>query len=172
VAFDQRTGTLLIIEIKTKLDDLGAIERQIGWYERMAWHTADRMGWRPRRVVSCVLALASDEVEHVVRSHRDLFRLSFPMGASQLADLVDRPDETFQGRGFALIDPSSRRRDWLIRTSIEGRRSRLPYIDYSDAARPAASSIARAPLDTKDPSEPSPMNRNPSSSSGGSAAAS
>jgi transcriptional regulator with XRE-family HTH domain len=172
LAFDQRSGTLLIIEIKTRLDDLGAIERQMGWYERMAWRAADRVGWRPRRVASCVLALASHEVERVIRSHRDLVKLSFPIGAAGLADLLDRPDITLPGRGFALIDPSSRRRDWLIRTSIEGRRSPLPYIDYADAARPAAWSIARAPVDTKDPSEPRPMNRNPSSSSGGNAAAS
>ena len=40
------------------------------------------------------------------------------------------------------------------------------------ADRPAASSIARAPADTNEPSEPSPMNRNPRSSNGGRPAAS
>jgi transcriptional regulator with XRE-family HTH domain len=172
LAFDHRTGTLLIIEIKTRLDDLGALERQIGWYERMAWQAARRLGWRPARIVSCVLALASDEVERVVRSHRDLLRVAFAMRAPQIADLLDRPDADFTGRGLALIDPSSRRRDWLIRTSIDGRRSLLRYLDYADAARPAASSTALAPLDTNEPSEPIPMNRNPSSRSGGSPAAS
>jgi hypothetical protein len=41
LAFDRRTGTMLILEIKTRLSDLGAIERQIAWYERMGmatWH--------------------------------------------------------------------------------------------------------------------------------------
>lgn len=172
LAFDRRSGTLLIIEFKTRLDDLGGLERQLGWYERMAWQAARRLGWRPARIVSCVLALASDEVERVVRSHRDLLRVAFAMRASQIADLLDRPDADFTGRGLALIDPSSRRRDWLIRTSIDGRRSRLRYRDYADAARPAASSTARAPLDTNEPSEPIPMNRNPSSRSGGSPATS
>ena len=36
LAFDPRTQTLLIIEIKTRIDDLGGLERQLGWYERMA----------------------------------------------------------------------------------------------------------------------------------------
>ena len=166
LAFDPRTETLLIIEIKTRIDDLGGLERQLGWYERMAWQPARRLGWRPARIASIVLALASDEVERVVRSHRDLLALAFPMRAPQIADLLALPKE-LSGRGIALIDPSSRRREWLIRTSIDGRRSRLPYRDYADAARPAASRTARAPFDTNEPSDPIPMNRNPSSRSGG-----
>ncbi len=172
LAFDQRTGTLLVIEVKTRLDDLGGLERQLGWYERMAWQAARRLGWRPARVAPCVLALASEEVERVVRSHRDLLRIAFAVRAPQIADLLVRPDADFRGRGFALIDPSSRRRDWVIRTSIDGRRSRLPFRDYADAARPAAASTARAPLDTNEPSEPTPTNRNPSSRCGGNPAAS
>jgi hypothetical protein len=39
------------------------------------------------------------------------------------------------GRGLALCDPASRRREWLIRTRLDGRRSELPYRDYADAAR-------------------------------------
>jgi transcriptional regulator with XRE-family HTH domain len=85
LAFDPRTSTLLIIEIKTRLDDLGALERQIAWYERMAWQAARARGWRPKRVLSCVLALASDEVERVVRAHRDLMRRAFP-GPRRRAD--------------------------------------------------------------------------------------
>jgi transcriptional regulator with XRE-family HTH domain len=172
LAFDQRTRTLLIIEIKTRIGDLGGLERQIGWYERMAWQPARRLGWRPTRVISIVLALATDEVERVVRSHRELLALAFPMRAPQLADLLARPHHERSGRGFALIDPASRRRGWLIRTSIDGRRSRLPHRDYTDAARPAASRTARAPFDTNEPSDPMPMNRNPSWRSGGRPAAS
>lgn len=73
LAFDPRTRTLFVVEIKTRLDDLGALERQIGWYERMAWQAGQRLGWRPLRVMSCVLALGSDEVESAVRIHRDLW---------------------------------------------------------------------------------------------------
>ena len=170
LAFDRRTGTLLVIEIKTRLDDMGALERQLGWYERMAWQPARALGWRPRRCFSLVLALASNEVDGVVRTHRDLVRIAFPFRA---ADLIADPASGIAGaRGFALIDPASRRRDWLIRTSVDGRRSRLPYRDYAEAARLAAASIARAPLMTNEPSEPSPMNVKPISSSGGRSSAS
>jgi hypothetical protein len=167
LAFDPRTRTLMVIEVKTRLDDLGALERQIGWYERMAWDAARRLGWRPIRVISVVLALASDEVEWVVREHRQLLGLAFPVRAPMLAEAVASPGTHLAGRGFALVDPSSRRRDWLIRTALDGRRSRLPYVNYADAIRPAAASIARAPVDTNEPSEPRPMNVKPSSSSGG-----
>jgi transcriptional regulator with XRE-family HTH domain len=138
LAFDPATGTLLIIEIKTTLDDLGALERQISWYERMAWQAARRIGWTARRTVSVVLALASDDVERIVRAHRELWDLAFPARASAIATLIDQPAAAMPGRGFALIDPSGRRRGWLLRTSLDGRRSRLPYRDYADAVPPRA----------------------------------
>ncbi len=49
MAFDPRTRTLAVIEIKTQLDDLGQIERTLAWYEREAWAAARRLGWRPPR---------------------------------------------------------------------------------------------------------------------------
>jgi hypothetical protein len=170
--FDRRTGTLLVIEIKTRLDDLGAMERQVAWYERMAWQAARRLGWRPTWVITVVLALASDEVERVFRAHRDLMSIAFPTRARGIGDVIRGRGVAVAGRGFAMIDPASRRRDWLMRASVDGRRSRLPYRGYVDAARPAAANIARAPADTNEPSEPRPMNVKPSSSSGGRPAAS
>jgi transcriptional regulator with XRE-family HTH domain len=61
LAFDPRTSTLLVIEIKTSIEDLGRLERQVGWYTRAAAASipADR---HPARVVSWVLALASAEI--------------------------------------------------------------------------------------------------------------
>lgn len=45
VAFDPVTATLLIIESKTRLDDVGAVERQLGWYERHAPAVAKQLGF-------------------------------------------------------------------------------------------------------------------------------
>lgn len=56
------------------------------------------------------------------------------MGAARLSAVLTDPASVHEpGRGFALIDPSSRRHDWLIRTSLEGRRSKLPYAGYAQA---------------------------------------
>jgi transcriptional regulator with XRE-family HTH domain len=135
LAFDPRTGTLLVIEIKTRLDDIGAVERQLGWYERSAFEVARRLGWRPRRVVGWLLLLASDEVEDVLRSNRALMAHAFPVRAQAMSALIARSDEPLGGHALALIDPVGKRQTWLIPARIDRRRSPAPYSDYADAAR-------------------------------------
>lgn len=135
LAFDARTGTLLVIEIKTRLDDLGAIERQIGWYSRSARDVAQRLGWRPRRVVPWLLVLASEECEARLRGDAELIRQAFPVRAAEMLALAADPAAPWPGdRGIALIDPRSRRQAWLQRSRLDGRRSPLPYRDYAQAA--------------------------------------
>jgi transcriptional regulator with XRE-family HTH domain len=128
LAFDPTTGSLLLIEIKTRVDDIGALERQLGWYERSAPDLARSRGWPARSIRSVVLLLASEEVERTLYANRDVLRLAFP-----LRDEVLHPTEVV-GRGLALIDPRRRRRDWLMRSQVDGRRSVAPYRDYADAA--------------------------------------
>ncbi|MGK2850428.1 MAG: helix-turn-helix domain-containing protein [Candidatus Limnocylindrales bacterium] len=135
LAFDPRTRTLVIVEIKTRIDDLGAIERQLGWYERDAALIAQRHGWRPRRIATWLLVLASEEAEAVLRDQREVLRLAFPARASDMRQVLAGVDGPRIGRGLALIDPASRRADWVIPTRLEGRRSVAPYRDYADAAR-------------------------------------
>lgn len=133
LAFDARTGTVVIVEIKTRLDDLGAIERQLGWYERRAFQMARNLGWQPRRLSVWLLLLASDEIDAAIRANRELLRTAFPSRAPEmLASLDGIPAGT--SRGLALVDPSSRRQDWLIRARVDGRRSTAPFPDYADAA--------------------------------------
>lgn len=136
LAFDRRTGMMLIIEVKTRLDDLGAIERQLGWYERSAKGLAHEMGWRPERVAGWLLALASDEVESSIRANGDALRAAFPVRADHMTAIIGGqivPDAS--SRALALIDPSSRRREWLLRSRSDGRRSAAPYRGYADAAQ-------------------------------------
>ncbi len=78
LAFDQRTRTLLVIDIKTRIDDLGAIERQLSWYERSAGEVGRSLGWRSRVVRSWLVVLASEEVELSLRVNRDLFDRAHP----------------------------------------------------------------------------------------------
>jgi transcriptional regulator with XRE-family HTH domain len=133
IAFD-RAATLAIVEVKTRLDDIGAIERQIGWYERSAFDIARRLGWRPQRVVSWLLILASEEVEATLRANRELMARAFPIRARAMSEVLagDKPGSA--GRGLALIDPRTKRRSWMIPSRLDGRRSRVPYRTYADAA--------------------------------------
>lgn len=135
LAFEPISRTLVIIEIKTRLGDIGAVERQLGWYERNANRVAHELGWYPTRVLSWLLLLASDEVEHAVGIHREVLRKTFPARAPMLREAILDPRCQIPGRGLALVNPVSRRRDWLISTRSDGRRSRAPYRDYGDAAR-------------------------------------
>jgi DNA-binding XRE family transcriptional regulator len=136
LAFDPRTRTVLIIEVKTRIDDLGAIERQFGWYERSALGLARDLGWQPHRVVGWLLALASDEVDIAIGANTDALGSAFPMRAVDMSRVMSGGKEPgSSGRGLALIDPSSRRREWLLRSRSDGRRSAAPYRGYADAAR-------------------------------------
>lgn len=134
LAFDPRTGTLLIIEVKTRLDDLGALDRQIGWYERLAPGAAAALGWKPHRIGLWLATLASDEVDRALKRNRDLIDRDFPGGAGHML-AVARDGVAPLPRSVAMVDPSSRRRDWLIRPRIDGRRSAAPYAGYADAVR-------------------------------------
>lgn len=138
LAFDPRTRTLYLIEIKTRLDDLGGLERQLGMYERLAGAAAHGLGWDPAMRSTWLLALASDEAERAIRDARGYFARAFPQRAPTMAAALADPTLSAPGRGLALIDPSSRRRDWLIRSAVDGRRSPARYRDYADAARRAA----------------------------------
>lgn len=135
LAFDRRTGTLIIIEIKTVIDDLGALERQIGWYERTARRLALDRGWRPHRIVTWVLVLSSEQNEQALAQNGDVLKHVFPVRTPSMEALTRDPDSDWPGgRAIALIDPARRRRTWLIRPRIDGGRSPSPYRDYRDAA--------------------------------------
>jgi transcriptional regulator with XRE-family HTH domain len=135
LAFDPRTGILLIIEIKTSIDDVGRLERQLGWYERLASTSAVATRWHVADVRSWLLVLASMEADATISRHHDLFRQSFPRRTPEMRVVLDGEAGDAQGRAVALIDPRSRRRDWLIACRSDGRRSTLPYRDRTAAER-------------------------------------
>jgi transcriptional regulator with XRE-family HTH domain len=135
LAFHPTTRVLIIVEVKTRIDDLGAIERQLGWYERSAADLAASFGWRPAKVLSWLVVLATHEVERSIIANRDAFHTSFPARAPAMRAVVRGDDIAIPTRGIALIDPRSRRRDWLLPSRSDGRRSTTPYLDYADAAR-------------------------------------
>ena len=139
MAFDRGTGTLFVIEVKTTLDDIGAAERQLAWYERVGPDLVRSRGWRVRHVRAWLLILASEEVEGSIRTNRQVLRVAFPVRAVAMRRLLGPalpagtgPEAT--GRGLALIDPSSRRRDWLLASRLDGRRGLAPFRDYADGA--------------------------------------
>jgi len=134
VAFDPRSGTVLVIEVKTSIDDIGRLERQVGWYTR-AVAAVVPSAWRPARTVSWLLVLATSEADQAIGRHREVFERAFPLRAAAMRALLVGLNHAVGERGVALIDPRSRRRDWLIATRVDGRRTPLPYQDRAGAAR-------------------------------------
>lgn len=143
LAFHADSGLLLVIEVKTELHDLGAIERSLNWYRREAWAAARRFGWRPTTVATALLVLQSVVNDARISADRAVFGAAFSGRATQLRGLIEgsadlrglRNDSDGTGNdGFlAMIDPHSRRATWLRATTADGRRTAAPYADYIDA---------------------------------------
>jgi len=126
LAFEPATRTMLVIEVKTEIHDLGRVERTLTWYKRESWAAARRLGWRPQRVRPWLLVLATEANDARLRDNRAAVGQSFP------ARSMDMLEPAGTGGGVALIDPRSRRREWLIRARIDGRRTSPPYRDYAE----------------------------------------
>jgi transcriptional regulator with XRE-family HTH domain len=132
LAYDARRRLLLVIEIKTWIDDLGSVERQLDWYLREAPLLVREFGWRPRRTIGVVLALATSEVDAALRRNQDVVEQALPGRASDIRGLLAGEDEVAFARGIALIDPANRRRQWIIPSGLDGRRTPAPYADLRE----------------------------------------
>jgi transcriptional regulator with XRE-family HTH domain len=128
LAYDPVTRVLLVIEVKTEIHDVGRIERTLAWYGREAWAVAKGLGWQPSVVRTWLLIMATEANDARIKANRDAVAQSFPGRAMTM--LSPEPPS-----GLALIDPRSRRRDWLMRARVDGRRSAAPYTDYLDFVR-------------------------------------
>ena len=133
LAFDPRTDRLLIVEVKTWIGDVGSIERQVGWYERLALGAARERGWSARKTSTWLLVLATEEVDHTLARQREVFDVAFPDRAMAMRQMLSTGVEG--SRGLALIDPTRRRQEWLLPSRLDGRRTAAPYLDRADALR-------------------------------------
>ena len=137
---------MLVIEIKTEIHDFGQIERSLAWYEREAWASARRFGWRPLRQVGCLLLLAAEANDTRATANRASIDAGFPLRARHLAAIIEgEAGPQDPGRAIALLDPRSHRRTWCRALRIDGRRSPAPYADYADFMRSISSRLARRP---------------------------
>jgi transcriptional regulator with XRE-family HTH domain len=134
LAFQPHSRTLFVVEVKTEIHDIGAIERSLNWYQRESLRVVRRFGWHPGRVLSVLLVLDSRVNDHRIGLAPDVFRTAFPGRAKELRAILDGSG-VGEGRFIAMIDPRSRRSVWLRATRSDGRRSAASYVDYIDAAR-------------------------------------
>ncbi len=126
-----------MVEVKTELLDIGAVERQLGWYEREAPRAARMLGWRTSSVVSALVLLETAYNDETVRLNASALVMAFPTRAREFHVLTwtGQPPAT-AGPALAMIDPRSRGRRWAKATILDGRRSPAPYENYADFLRP------------------------------------
>ncbi len=123
--------TLLVIEIKTELRDIGAAMRQQAWYEREARSMAQGFGWSPRRVVGALLVLATEDNVGRLAGNRDLLRDKFSLPASELGRMIAGDIGYLSApRGLAMIDPLQRRAAWVLRSPLDGWSATPRYANY------------------------------------------
>jgi hypothetical protein len=134
LAWRPSDAALLVIEIKTEIDDLGRLLRTIGWYVRSSREAVAPFGWRPRRIVPMVISLATREADARLTANVDLVRHAFPGGADAFGSWIEDPDVPQPEPSVAFIDPRSRSQAWLRRPRMHGGRASIPYRDYADAA--------------------------------------
>lgn len=135
LAYDPRRRLLLIIEIKTWIDDVGSIERQLDWYIREGPAVARALGWRPATTIGWMLALATSDVDEALRRNRQVVDRALPGRAVDLRRILDGQANVPGMRGVALIDPRNRRRTWILAARIDGRRTLAPFRSSGDARK-------------------------------------
>jgi hypothetical protein len=136
LAFDPRTGMLIVIEVKTELHDIGAEQRRFAAYEREAYAAGRRLGWAPRFHVGALAILRTDATDARIRANADLLLPAFPADASTFTAWLARP-EAAPGSGRALvgIDPRGRGPRWALDARPDRRRRAPRYADYGAFVR-------------------------------------
>jgi transcriptional regulator with XRE-family HTH domain len=137
LAYRQRDRVLLVIEVKTEIEDLGRIERSMGWYVREGHAAARRLGWYPRQSIGALIVLDTRAIAERLRENREAIAQSFPIRAEGLRRLVrgERGLPSGARLAVAAIDPASRRIEWLRPTVLDGRRSPAAFEDYAGFVR-------------------------------------
>ena len=101
LAFRPADGALLVIEVKTGIDDLGRTLRSLGWYRRLSPEAGRNVGWRPRLIVPALLCLATVESDARLASAKEQLRVELPGAPS-----TRRMDRGFEReRRLALTRP-------------------------------------------------------------------
>jgi transcriptional regulator with XRE-family HTH domain len=129
LAFRPADRALLVIEVKTALDDLGRTLRSLGWYVRSSREASRALGWRPRSIVPILLCLATVETDGRLAAAAQLLEAELPGRSTTLSAWLADPAAPTPAPSVALIDPRRRRSAWLIGRRSDGRRGPLPYRD-------------------------------------------
>jgi transcriptional regulator with XRE-family HTH domain len=135
LAYRPADRALIVEETKGDLPDVGAFQRSLAFYAREARAAANRLGWKPTRVVVLAAMLDSVAMGRRLLDNRELLTRAFPSPVDRLLAWIDDPSAPAPfAWTLAMCDPATRSAAWLRPTVLGPRRRPAAYADYADAA--------------------------------------
>ncbi len=118
LAFHPASGSLLVIELKTSLIDVGGLIAQVNRYTRLATRVATQHGWRATTVSCWVIVRDSSTNRRRAASATMALRTAFPDDGRRMRAWLHEPRGSVRAMSYLL--PSSGR------VSTPARRVRVP----------------------------------------------
>ncbi|HEX5014899.1 MAG TPA: hypothetical protein VFV72_12160 [Candidatus Limnocylindrales bacterium] len=103
LAWHERRRALLIIEVKTALDDVGGLLRQVDRYRRLAKDIAKSRGWRPSVVAVWVVVADGRTARRRLDVHRGTLRRAFPIDGRAMEHWLRSPAQAISALSFVPI---------------------------------------------------------------------
>jgi transcriptional regulator with XRE-family HTH domain len=101
VAWHEASGTLLLVEVKSRLTDLQDLFARIATKVRVVPKlVAAEHGWQPKRIARLLVLPGTTANRSIVERHRDLFASSFPARAPEIRRWLRDPRVDLAGLWF------------------------------------------------------------------------
>lgn len=100
VAWHPALRALLIIEVKSSIDDVGGLVRQVDRYRRLAFEVARDRGWSPAVVGVWVVVADGRTARRRLAEHRTTLRRAFPADGHTMDGWIHSPDGNLSGLSF------------------------------------------------------------------------
>jgi transcriptional regulator with XRE-family HTH domain len=100
VAWHPGRQALLIIEVKSAIDDVGGLIRQVDRYRRLARDVARQQGWSPVVVAIWVVVADGRTARRRLAEHLTMLRRAFPADGHTMEGWIHAPDRDVSGLSF------------------------------------------------------------------------
>jgi hypothetical protein len=109
VAWHEATGTLLLIEVKTRITDVQALHSTFARKVRIVPDlVAQEHGWRPSSIARMLVVADTHGAREVVRRHATTFDAVWPARTRACQQRIDAPTTESTGwGGIWFVDPAS-----------------------------------------------------------------
>jgi hypothetical protein len=100
VAWHPGRRALLIIEVKSAIGDVGALNRQADRYRRLARQVARERGWAPAAVGVWVVVADGRTARRRLAEHRSTLRRAFPADGHAMERWIHAPEREVSALSF------------------------------------------------------------------------